>query len=80
MKTTFNTTEYEASHGRKPRGLGAWAFRIIGTDGSGSYTTLKHCYFTTGTYMEAKRNAKSEGTIEAACVGRVRELVIEVLP
>lgn len=25
---TFDTREYEASHGRKPRGRGSWAFRV----------------------------------------------------
>ena len=27
MNIRFDTTEYELSHGRKPRGFGMWAFR-----------------------------------------------------
>ncbi|NBV88197.1 MAG: hypothetical protein EBR88_01585 [Betaproteobacteria bacterium] len=28
----INTTEYELSHGRAPRGRGAWAFQLDGTN------------------------------------------------
>ena len=28
----INTTEYELSHGHAPRGRGAWAFQVDGTD------------------------------------------------
>lgn len=30
MTVTVNTTEYEFSTGRKPRGTGAWAFEVAG--------------------------------------------------
>lgn len=32
MRINFNTTQYEFSHGRKPRGYGGWAFVV--TEGS----------------------------------------------
>ena len=30
MKTKISTTQYEFSHGRKPRGRGHWAFSVNG--------------------------------------------------
>ena len=30
MKTRFDTTQYQFSHGRKPRGRGRWAFGVNG--------------------------------------------------
>lgn len=32
MKITFTTREYEASHGKKPRGRGVWWFDIDGNE------------------------------------------------
>jgi hypothetical protein len=51
MKVEFNTDNYEFTHGRKPRGHGAWAF------------VPKHLWdndlhWETGIYSEAKRKAK----------------------
>ena len=34
-----NTSEHEASHGKKPRGEGLWFFKIVFTDGHGRYST-----------------------------------------
>ena len=31
-KVTFYAENYEFVHGKKPSGLGRWAFRLIGTD------------------------------------------------
>lgn len=80
MKTTFNTNKYVGSYGKDPKGYGMWAFRIVGTDGQGSYTTLHDCIFFTGTLTAAKREAKQSGITAAKSIGRVRELVIDVLP
>jgi hypothetical protein len=44
-----NTTEYEFSHGRKPRGYGSWAFRFEGD-------IALHWY--QGTYSEARSAAR----------------------
>jgi hypothetical protein len=48
------TNEYECSHGRKPRGMGCWAFQI------GEETV-----FITGTFTTAKdlaaKNARAKG-------------------
>ena len=41
-----NTTDYEWTTGRKPRGYGHWAFEICG-----------ETYFFTGTYGAAKKQA-----------------------
>jgi len=50
----IETNEYEFSHGRKPRGLGCWAFQI------GEETV-----FITGTFTTAKdlaaKNARAKG-------------------
>ena len=44
-KVTFYTEQYEAVHGKKPSGLGRWAFRITGTDNeiwlNGKYSNIK---------------------------------------
>ena len=42
----INTRQFEAAHGRKPRGTGDWAFVGYGTEGpifwfNGSYTAAK---------------------------------------
>lgn len=50
MKTS--TAEFEASHGRKPRGRGNWWFRVTATDGDGKYTTDERNAF--GTLTEAR--------------------------
>ena len=48
MTIEVSTTEYEFSHGHKPRGRGAWAFEI-----AGAVTFIPG----TLTYGEAKREA-----------------------
>ena len=80
MKTTFNTDEYVRSHGRDPKGTGQWAFRIMGTDGLGSWTTLADPWFAPcSTLTAAKKAAKERGKSMARDIGRVREIVIDVL-
>lgn len=41
----FDTSKYEASHGKKPKGVGSWAFEVKGktvfTKGSKSFADAK---------------------------------------
>lgn len=57
----FQTTQYEFSHGKKPRGFGTWAFQITG-----------QIFYATASYGEAKRQAAEKA--RAAGVSRVRVL------
>ena len=50
MKPTFDTSKYERSHGKKPRGRGLWAFAPRGN--------LERATMITGTYTDAKRVAQ----------------------
>jgi hypothetical protein len=61
-----STTEYEFSHGRKPRGEGCWAF-AFGND--------ETPWFVTGCrpYGEAKKAAVAEAKVR-------REWFVKVLP
>jgi len=58
MTTSTTTAPYERSHGKAPRGYGAWAFQRSTT--RTAYTS--DCYgdtdFFTGTYTEARRQAE----------------------
>lgn len=49
--TRVETSEYEFSHGRTPRGKGQWAFSFDGIAG---------IFWTHGTYTEAKAEARRE--------------------
>jgi hypothetical protein len=53
MAKTFDTTEYEFSHGKRPRGYGSWGFQRL--DGDPNVPADE--YWRLGTYTEAKRNA-----------------------
>lgn len=48
MKTTYYTNEYEASHGKSPKGYGSWAFSPYGDPDSIEWVNQS-------TYTEAKR-------------------------
>lgn len=52
MATTFYTHEYEASHGKSPKGYGSWAFRPYDERGDESIVWAQ------GTYGDAKRIVK----------------------
>lgn len=59
MKTAFNTSRYQFSHGHAPRGRGTWAFEDRAGNvvfWSGSNVTL----------TEAKRQFLASGSIHAA--------------
>jgi len=51
-KFEFDTTEYEWSHGRKPRGRGSWAFFAQGADTSNAEAAV---WAPVGTWSEARR-------------------------
>ena len=48
-----NTTEFEASHGRKPRGRGLWFFELV------TATGRKSCA-ANGIYSEALKHARRQ--------------------
>lgn len=66
MTTEVSTTQYEFSHGKKPRGAGYWGFQI-GHDRGAQQVWLS------GTYSEAKRLALKVGR-------RLGASTVEVLP
>ena len=74
MKT--NTTEYEFSHGKKPKGNGRWFLELIGTDGNGRYTTYEAQ--VNGSLGEAKKQAVKQFKAEVGGVKKITE--IKVLP
>ena len=47
MRIEFTTRDYEASHGRKPRGRGLWLFDIDGNE-----------FLVYGTLTEAKKQCR----------------------
>lgn len=51
----MNTNEFEASHGRKPRGDGYWGFDLTFTDGEGRYS--KETAWAHGTLTQARAAA-----------------------
>lgn len=54
---TFDTTQFEFAHGRKPRGHGRWAFAaradVRAANGTGEMP--EGIQWATGTFTEAKR-------------------------
>ena len=60
LKIEFDTTDFELAHGRKPRGIGGWAFSETRNPKS-----MEDVIWIRGTYTEAKKQLinmlKSEG-------------------
>ncbi len=73
---TTDTTKYEFSHGRKPKGYGRWAFEVTGIDGQGAYTTEK--YFISGKMSDARKEAARR--LKQECSRVVMITRVEVLP
>ena len=70
------TSQFEFSHGRKPRGNGSWVFRLVGTDGSGAWLTEERR--ASGIMREALRLAIRQWRAE---VPRLKSVIsAEVLP
>ena len=76
MKTRIETREYLAAHGRAPRGLGPWAFRMRLANGHpvGLYRDCSTAgwrdgiYWVNGSYTTAKAAALREGRRRGAAV------------
>ncbi len=59
MSATIDTRRWEATHGRKPRGLhGNFIFDVALTDGRGAWTSERVCVWAT-TLREAARKART---------------------
>jgi hypothetical protein len=71
-----STRNYEATHGRQPKGTGMWMFKITGTDNKGRYT--KGEYSAYGSLPEARSKACREMKSEIGGVKRI--VLVEVLP
>lgn len=54
MTVRFDTTEFQAAHGRTPRGRGRWGFSF-GCD----VNDPNHWVFFDGTFTEARRQARA---------------------
>ena len=53
MTIHFDTTEYEFSHDKRPRGIGSWAFAYRRD------ADLSEIFWVNGQYAEAKRIARA---------------------
>ena len=64
-RITFETTPFELSHGRSPRGRGSWAFCPFHLRNANDY--IDHTLFSPSmTYAEAKRWMKAHPQAAAA--------------
>lgn len=74
MAGEFNTRRYEASHGKKPRGRGLWAFRFFVPD---PYESREVVEFAPSNlmYSDAKKWAYSR-----ACELGSAKFIIDVQP
>ena len=63
------TESYEEMYGRKPRGLGTWAFFIVSTRG----TDFENPIIISGKYSEAKVRASREAKSQ---VGGLTGLIV----
>jgi len=64
MRVEVKTSEYEFSHGKKPKGTGSWAFFIDGDIGD-----VLRAHWFNGKYSEARKQA----------VAKARELGIGII-
>tara|TARA_R110000824_G_C14889720_1_gene644298 strand:- start:179 stop:391 length:213 start_codon:yes stop_codon:yes gene_type:complete len=65
--TTFTTSPFERSHGRKPKGFGMWAFQPATRQTAFDAELTGEVEFFTGTLTEAKAQARKHFT-QAALV------------
>ena len=73
---TINTSQYELSHGRKPKGRGLWALEITFTDNQGRYGT--ETVWANGTLAEARKIGWSQ--IKSTVGGAKQIVEVTVLP
>jgi hypothetical protein len=57
-KTEFTTRQFERTHGRKPKGFGAWAFQATTSETAFDSELTGSVQFFTGTFTEARAEAK----------------------
>ena len=87
-KTAFSTAQYVRSHGRQPKGHGAWAFSVLADLKTGGEERMAGLLFSKAmTLTDAKKWAKEEAAswlrknLTPAEVGELVEQVhIDVLP
>ena len=72
----MDTTQFEFSHGKKPRGWGHWGFDVTASDGKGGLLT--ETVWASGTLSQAKVQALR--TFSELLVRRVVVVSVEVLP
>lgn len=58
MTVEFNTTEFQFSHGRTPRGVGAWAFSFV------RHPEMDEMVWVNGSFSEAKRVMRARAVAE----------------
>ena len=58
MAVEFNTTDYVFSHGRAPRGVGAWAFSFV------RHPEMDQMFWVNGSFAEAKRVMRARAVAE----------------
>ena len=75
LSVTTETTEYEFSHGKKPKGYGLWILSLAISDGRGSWTTEE--YSGTGTLAEVRKLAVAH---VRQTISRAAILVVKVGP
>ena len=66
MKIEISTSAYEFSHGRRPRGVGCWAFQI-GRDTWFAAAEVNGVRTSTMSYSEAAKLARAEAQRRGAC-------------
>ena len=71
-----NTSKFEFTHGRKPRGTALWGFEIYFTDGNGRYSS--ETAFAHGTLSAARNQAWRQ--IKATVGGAKQPIEAIVLP
>ena len=57
--THTNTSRFEASHGRKPRGRGTWAFDVTAWNSENNLETSEQWASSNKTLTEARREVVS---------------------
>ena len=58
MKVKFTTRQFERTHGRTPKGFGAWAFQATTHDTAFESELTGEVQFFTGTFTEARAEAR----------------------
>lgn len=80
MTTIYDASDFASTHGKNPKGYGAWAFEASVHDGQGAWSQLAGTKWITANYTQAKREAREHFKREASTIGAARELVIRLLP